>query len=228
MHPIWNSIKIQKQMIDSAHRNIATCYPSQDLFDDLIDSKSISILQKIENRTSGIDHQRQQKERVFQYFDTQSTLYIFQHSDLWGGRFSDGSFGVWYGALEEQTSIDEALFWWSQFVKPDFENTRDPITTDRRMFRVKLSHKLTADFRPLSDDYPQLTHPHDYTFCHKLGHEAVTKEIGYSFTPSARSLGGTCLPTFQADAIVEEQTIYYLKFIFSAGKKAEWTRSPFL
>ena len=226
MHALWTAAKLKRRLIKHAYRSIATCYPSQDLFDDLVNKDQISTLQDIENRTSEINQNMPQKNRVFQYFDSSSTLYVFCQPSFWGGRFSDGSFGVWYGALEEETSIQEALHWSSTFVAPDLNNTRNPITIDRRMFQVSLDHECTADFRESADLYPLLTHPKDYSLCRELGHEAIEQKIGFLLTPSARRQGGTCSPTFAPEVITEEKTIYYLRFTFAIGQDPVWTKSP--
>ena len=71
-----------------------------------------------------------------------------------------------------------------------------------------------------------ITDPDDYSLCRELGREAIEQKIGFLLAPSARCEGGTCSPTFAPEAIVEERTIYYLRYTFAIGQEPVWTKSP--
>lgn len=52
------NLMIQGRETFQAYRNIATCSPSQNLFDDLVEEDDWSVLQYADSLSSGIDHQR--------------------------------------------------------------------------------------------------------------------------------------------------------------------------
>jgi hypothetical protein len=200
-----------------AFRNIATCLPSQSLFDDLTDDpESTSVFQAWDNETSGINHQQPQRERVFQYGDVESSLACFDVEN-WGlGRFGDGeSYGVWYGASDERTSIIETLRFQVIFNRPVIQATGKTIRIDRRMFRARLQSDRAMDFMSTLDKHPLLTHETEYGYCHELGRYAVENKVDIFITPSVRNPGGKCYPVFNPEAIIEDKGIFFLHFTLS-------------
>ena len=207
-----------------AYRNIYTIKISQALFDDLSDEKDIPFLQAWENQTSGIDHHESQIHRIFQYGKNDSTLTVFEKINWRYSRFGDGkSYGVWYGALEEKTSIAETLYWSYQFCKPDLQKSLKPIIVDRRMFKADLSSNQLIDLRPLTSDYPQLIDPIDYSLCQMLGEHAVKNKIELYLNFSARRAKGTSVSVFNPTSILRDQILYYFHFTFYPDGKAQIT-----
>ena len=112
-------------------------------------------------------------------------------------RYSDGSFPVGYFSLEAETAEAEVHYWFcARFVgKP-------------RGARTAWYSRFTCDFqgdvknlRPKAVAWPELTHDSDYTFCNKLGDEAVSKDLHGLLAPSARRSGGTNVPVFARRAL---------------------------
>lgn len=198
--PIKNlEIKGSEKIV--AYRNIATCDPSQDLYDDLVDSKDWDILQYADNVSSGIDHNQPKIQRVFQYGDIEDSLLCFDERFWRWGRFGDGSFGVWYGALEEETSIKETLYHRPEVDINDLQNAFSPIIQARRLFKADLTPKNFSDLRDYVINYPLLTHENDYSFCQNLGAYAVYKKLDLFLTTSVRNPKGTCIPVFKPQII---------------------------
>ncbi len=200
------------ELVSPCYRNVATIKDSQDLFDDLTGNPThIPLLQKWADGTSGINHDVDAKERPFQY-----SLPEFKPEQWYRGRFGDGElYGVWYGALEKETSIEEALFWqYRNFYKPMLQIVAT-FTVDRRMLEASVSSKRAMDLRELKASYSDLQHDTDYKFCHELGAHAIASSIDLYLTPSARKAGGTCVPIFNSKAITSTKTLYYLHFKFT-------------
>ena len=113
------------------------------------------------------------------------------------GRFSDGSFPVFYGALEASTADREILYWFSK-------GTAGRPKDSRTAYYFRLSCLFSGngkDLRPMHKCWPQLTSD-DYEFCQKLGMEAAKVEnLDGLLTPSAREVGGTNVPIFKRRAI---------------------------
>ena len=198
-------IEQAKKWSGEAFRNIATCDPTQDLYDDIVDPEDFELLFEIEGRTQGIDKSQPGKNRCFQYGNIDRSTLCFERFFSWG-RFGAGNYGVWYGALEEETSIAETSYKRPEIDKNDFENSEGPIVQCRRMFKASLDAKLSIDTRTIAKIQSHLTSD-DYSFCQNLGEQAIENNIDMFLTPSARRTGGICTPVFSGETAVSDQAI---------------------
>ncbi len=210
-------------------RNIATCHPSRDIFDDIISHpKHYSKLQAQENATSAIDHKKIKYQRVFQYGDTGLSLYVFEKLNWKRGRFSHGmNYGVWYGALEEETSRLEILYHLRQQDRELFANpkmTDAYIVHQRAMIRAQCQASTLVDLRRKKENRSELIGNH-YAFCHALAQQAVIEGIDAFLTYSARAKGGTCTPIFKPAVIIKDEFIYYFDFIVYRNLTVEYKKS---
>ena len=115
----------------------------------------------------------------------------------WATRFSDGSFPVLYCSLEPDTATAEVQHWF-------FSKFSGRPSRRRSAYYQQISCSFegaTKDLRPKLAAWPDLIHPDDYTFCNRLGAEAVQLELDGLLTPSARRLHGVNLPIFRSQAI---------------------------
>ncbi len=110
-------------------------------------------------------------------------------------RFSDGSFPVFYSAIEAATAKAERLHWFRR----DIGKSSGSRTAYFRLFSCCFEGKY-KDLRPKIDEWPELV-DEDYEFCNALGAEAVATGLKGLLTPSARRAGGTNMPVFARDAI---------------------------
>ena len=148
-------------------------------------------------RTSSVDHSAASKARL------NGRAYP-------ASRFSDGSFPVFYSALEIDTARAEAHHWFRQFVdKPNGERIA-------RYARFACDFEGTVmDLRPMQpqEGWEDLTSDADYGFCNRLGAEAREDVDGF-FAPSVRHAGGTNVPVFRRSALsnvrgrASEQFVY--------------------
>lgn len=193
-----------------AFRNIATCDPSQNLFDDLVDEVDYEVLQYADNLSSGIDHDVSKSSRFAQYGNISNSLLCFEENFWSWGRFGNGTFGVWYGALEEETSIKEALYHRPEIDKNDFKNAYSPIIQARRLFRATLTAKKFYNLGSYVEKYPQLLSSENYAFCQTMGAYAIQENIDMYLAPSVRNPGGTCTPVFNSEIIEDSLVRSYL------------------
>lgn len=189
----------------SAYRNIATCDPSQDLYDDLVDPEDYGTLFQLESLTQGIDQDPIHRNRCFQYGEIDRSTVCFEKFFGWS-RFSDGTFGVWYGAMDEATSIRETSYKRPEIDSNDFKNANGPIIQCRRLFRAELSAKRSVALTEKNEIYPSLI-SEEYSFCQQLGIKAVKEGIDMYFTPSARNQGGVCTPVFAKHVILNDTAL---------------------
>ncbi len=115
-------------------------------------------------------------------------------------RFSDGTIGVYYSAIEEDTCKKEVAFHLGQETG-DLGNDLNP-----RTYRlIKCDYQgLTADLCGKEEEYPSLTSATEegYPFCQDLAKRAIAEDIDGFFVPSARNANGTCVPVFKRESLV--------------------------
>ena len=111
-------------------------------------------------------------------------------------RFSDGSFPVFYSALEVETAEAEM-----KHRVPIYNKNSDKRKT---FFYSKFScdfHGLEIDLRTKVREWPDLIHDNDYSLCNRIGAEARRLELDGLVTWSARREDGVNLPVFSRQAI---------------------------
>ena len=110
-------------------------------------------------------------------------------------RYSDGSFAVFYGALEEETAIAE--------VRHQFISRFAGKPVGERVWYRRFVCDFTGsvkDLRPKRKAWPDLTHGTDYGLCNRIGAEAKEKSLDGLLAPSARC-DGTNIPVFERSAL---------------------------
>ena len=116
-------------------------------------------------------------------------------------RFSDGTFPVFYSSLDTETAKAEACHWYSRFVG----NPEEPRTAHYVCFSCSF-HGSAKDLRPELDFWPELI-ADDYSFCNKLGAEAIELQLDGLLSPSARNENGTNIPAFTKASITNPQEV---------------------
>ncbi len=128
-------------------------------------------------------------------------------------RFGDGTIGIFYSALEEETCKRECEFHLSN---DNFETSNHP----RFYSMIKCCFQgSTLDLRGCESKHPELVSDTDvgYPFCQELGKHAVQNGIKGFFTPSARLKRGTCVPVFFRTAVTEPQVICQYTITIQGG-----------
>ncbi|MFQ5449517.1 MAG: RES family NAD+ phosphorylase [Nitrospinaceae bacterium] len=106
-------------------------------------------------------------------------------------RFSDGSWPVFYAALEESTALEEVKHHFLQALLGDPSSGR----------RASFEHfqcnytGTTKNLCSKQSEWPDLTSD-DYEFCQRLGRQAVNEKLDGFFAPSAKRIKGTTVPVF--------------------------------
>lgn len=108
-------------------------------------------------------------------------------------RFSDGSFPVFYSALDAETAETEARHWFSKF-------GGKRATRTYWLFTCRFDGSV-KDLQPKQAVWPELMHDDDYRFCNNLGADAVKRMLDGLLVPSVRRDGGTNVPVFARSAI---------------------------
>lgn len=183
-------------------RNIVSLRESQDLFDDLSDAPAdwqTAVAAEMAAKPADFGDIPIINRPFEQARYCAAIRYPF---DNWArSRYSDGKFGVWYGADSLKTSVFETSHHWLRFLRDaGFDRHDRPVVGERRVFQVQCDG-LLLDFRPKLADYPQLVARGSYDFTqrigqrlHREGHPGLISrsahcagDIGAIFTPQILS-----------------------------------------
>lgn len=172
---------------DDLVRNIPGIRRSQNLFDDLTSDPAdwaVAIAAEAKDR---IPTAAAITTRPFDYGSVIG--YSFDASHWQSTRFSDGTrYGVWYGALEVETTVYETAHHWRRFLLDSYGELDRLIVTDRRIFDVRCD-ALLIDLRGKHVEYPDLIRRDRYTFTHQVGRILYEQDLSGLLTKSARSDG---------------------------------------
>lgn len=103
-------------------------------------------------------------------------------------RYSDGSFGVWYGSDTIDTTIHETVYHWRHGLLADAGFAAAGIKIERRVHLVRCDAAL-IDLRGLVTQHPMLTNTNDYTVTQQLGGRLHREGHPGLVTVSARCSG---------------------------------------
>jgi hypothetical protein len=190
-------------------RNIVSLRCSEELFDDLSDDpEDWAIAQQAElnakppTYTSPVPIIR----RPFEESAWMEAI-EFPFRQFTASRYSDGSYGVWYGADTAETSVYETVYHWRYGLLADagFDGLvrtgkHESITSERKIYRVHC-HAALLDLRPRVDRYPELIDPENYGFTQNIGARIHAEGHPGLTTRSARCTGYLC--SFQSLCTVQ-------------------------
>ena len=151
-------------------RNIVSPLQSQDLFDDLSNDPGDWLLaQQVEDEIKPPPYRSHTPiiDRPFEdaeWFN--AIMWPFRHWQA--SRFSDGTYGVWYGSESVETTVYESAYHWLRGVLSDAGFERMTVIAERKVYSVACNAAL-LDVRQAADKHPDLLHPSDYAFCQSVG-----------------------------------------------------------
>lgn len=169
MERLWAALRVADVQQDLL-RNIVSIRVSQDLFDDLTDDPAEAALaQLVELQVKPPVYASQQPviDRPFedaQWFN--AIAWPFSHWQ--SSRYSDGSFGVWYGADTLETSVCESAWHWWRGLIQDAGFEHEPVVGERKVWSVACRAVL-LDLREAARVSPRLLHKTDYSLPRAVG-----------------------------------------------------------
>jgi len=183
-------------------RNIVSLLQSQDLFDDLTDDPAEWLLaQKVEDEIKPPPYRSSTPiiDRPFEdakWFS--AIIWPFKHWQA--SRFSDGTYGVWYGSDSIETTVYESAYHWYRGLLSDADFDRMTVIAERKVYSVACNAAL-LDFRKAADDHPDLLHPSNYAFCQSVGARIHREGHPGLLTQSVRRPSGENMAIFNADVL---------------------------
>ena len=173
---------------DEIFRNIVSLRESVDLFSDLTDGSEfeseVALHAEIRVKSDipvGII------QRGFHY--TTAIGYPFETDPYLSSRYGNGSFGVWYGSLELETTIYETAYHMLR-EEQRAEGIKGPIIRERAVYLVDCRAVL-IDLRGKEKQFHGLV-ANDYSLTHQIGERLHSEGHPGLLAPSARCKGTNC------------------------------------
>lgn len=154
-------------------RNIVSIRSAQSLFDDLTDSpEQWGLAQQVVDEVKPPPYQSRTPVIHRPFEAAQWFGAIGWPFRQWqASRFSDGTFGVWYGSESIETTVHETAYHWFNGLLRDagFGLSRDTgIIGERDLYDVRCDAAL-LDLRPEIEQHKNLMHKSDYSATQAIG-----------------------------------------------------------
>ncbi|GAB2797504.1 RES family NAD+ phosphorylase [Halomonas shantousis] len=176
-----------------SYRVVPSRFPPIDLFERVATSNDWDLLNQLEGETSarlreeaGAIHMVREEDRRYGPGWT-PVMAAFCHFNGQGSRFSDGTFGVYYCALNEATAIAETCYHAERFMR---DSSEPPMQLQQRVYLSDLAGDL-LDLRDNPDAAP-LLFPDDWKAGQAFGRQARDSLSDGIVYPSVRDPDGEC------------------------------------
>lgn len=199
------------------YRIIPSSFPPINFFEDLVDPSEMDILWEIE----GLTNERLREERGDISLvlpedrvcgrGTSVVMAAFTHIHK-PSRFTDGSYGIYYAGLTEETAIRETVYHREQFLKATQEMACE-ITM--RAYQGLLTKQL-HDVR--SPAYRELHNPDNYLSSQAFGKKLRTEKSWGIIYNSVRHKGNHCVALLRPPATTIPVQTKHLRYCWDGNK----------
>lgn len=183
------------------HRIVPSRFPPVGVFDGLIGPEQLEHLFAIEALTNPRLRQELGEIALVAAEDrltgpgTTPIMAAFCHPNPAGSRFSDGSYGVYYAALDEDTAIAETAYHRERFLRATAE---PPVAIDMRRYVCHVAKALVV---VPNDPKLNLLDPDDYRRSQAYGRAQRQAGAWGLFYPSVRRAKGRCIAALRPTAL---------------------------
>jgi len=215
---------IEPQLLDTAlhfrddlFRNIVSLRQAQALYDDLSDDPAAEAVFARLEMDSKPRLPSPTVNRPFEPGYGVAIAFPFAPSRWSATRFSDGSFGAWYGSAALETTVHETVYHARRRLleDPGFTDADRPVLFERRVYQVACD-ALLFDLRGKAKQWPALVAPDSYMFTQEVGHAVAHAGHPGLLTRSARCEGDNAV-LFEARYLSNARDYCYLRYRFEAG-----------
>lgn len=194
-------------------RNIVSLRESQDLFDDLTNEEGLT-----QYAIAVEAHVKEglpvgQVERGFHY--TRAVEYPFTKEPFLLSRYGNGTFGVWYGALDLITTIHETIFHLMR-EESKVEGLSGILKRERAVYLVK-ARAVLIDLVGKERQYPDLISD-NYSLTQQIAERLHNEHPGL-LAPSARCNGANIV-AFTPKIFSDPRLTCYLSYTYDYQKKS--------
>jgi hypothetical protein len=151
-------------------RNIISIESPQDLFDDLTDNPDEWALAQhlvVEVKPQPFQSRTPLIHRPFESAQWRNAI-GWPFKNWQASRFSDGSFGIWYGCDSVETSVYETAYHWFNGLLTDAGFDKTDVVGERQLYDVACDAAL-LDLQPQIANYAGLTNKTNYSFTQSIG-----------------------------------------------------------
>lgn len=194
-------------------RNIASLRESQNLFDDLTESQSDwALAQQAEDQVKPLPYRSRTPviDRPFEDAEWFNAI-VWPFRSWQASRYSDGSFGLWYGGGSVETTVYETVYHWYRGFLSDAGFEKETIIGERKLYWVACDAAL-LDFRHVVHEYADLTHKTDYSYPQSIGARIHREGHPGLLTTSVRHDGGENFVVFNPSILSNPRHYCYLTY----------------
>jgi hypothetical protein len=203
-------------------RNIVSLRKSQDLFDDLVDTQEEHDLLIAAEMHIKADTPTDVISRGFHY--STAIEYPFKTEPFMASRYGDGTYPVWYGSLDLDSSIYETA-WHIKNELLKIEGLNEVVIQERAIYHIDCRAVL-IDLSDKAIKYPELIE-NDYSFPQQAGSRIQKEGHPGLLAPSARKTDGINTVIFREDVLNNPQINCYLTYFFDPSEsKVKVERTP--
>lgn len=228
MDSLFAGIKLADTHED-LYRNIVSLRVTEHLFDDLSNNPQdwqTAIELELQTQPASYASSTPIIHRPFEEAAWQEAIgFPFR---AWSrSRYSDGSYGVWYGSDTLETTIYETVYHWRNSLLADAGFTDPGIKIERRVHQVRCDAAL-IDLRKLVKQHPKIIDAGDYVFTQQIGARLHREGHPGLVTKSARCTGEV-YAIFNPAVLSNPRPSCYLTYITTKqGVKVERTPGKLL
>jgi len=211
-----NELGVTRDSQNDWHRTIVSLRASIDLFAELVDDPADHAdLVAHEMATKPFERQPPVISRPFEeaeVFDpvAEAIAWPFEHPCR--SRFSNGSYGVWYGSSTLLTSVYETAHHFRiNTLSSDAVRPGSVVVGERRVHLVRCTAAL-IDLRPHLEREPELLNPNDYSVCQTIGAQLYHSALPGVLTQSVLHPEGLIIAVFQEGALTDPRMVCYLTY----------------
>lgn len=195
-----------------SYRNIVSLVTSEDLFDDLTDDPNDYAIAHTLEALHTPPHYTNNTPVINRPFEESAWFnaitFPFEHWQE--SRYSQGRFGVWYGASDLQTTVYETAYHWVKRTFQEEGHLPNGRIIERKIYTVQLD-ALLLDLRPILNQYPALLAPNDYSLTQQIGHTVHQQGHPGLITQSARCSGDVQV-VFNRQVLSEPKINQWLRY----------------
>lgn len=218
MHEFFSNLAVVDTHRD-LRRNIVSLRESRNLFDDLSgDPAEQTLAQQVESAVKPQPYRSPTPviHRPFEEAEWFNAIgWPFQHWQ--SSRYSDGSFGAWYGADSVEATVYETAYHWYHGLLLDAEGyAAEAVAIERRVYNVAC-RALVLDLRARVDKFPALLHRSDYAFTQHVGARLQREGHPGLIAPSVRHPAGLCYVVFNPAVLSRPRVNCMLTYRLQGG-----------
>lgn len=198
---------------ENAYRNFASLRRSRNLFHRIADDATdVDAAINAEMRT----RDRRQPALIHRPFERWYGVigFPFDHRRWGASRFTDGSFGIWYGSRSVETTVAETAHHFAAELIARGQHRHDrPIIRERCVMTAYVD-ALLFNLCGKQAEFPALVATDSYDFTQHVGRAVHDGHHPGLLAPSARRDGGVNVDVFSPDYLSNPRDYCYLTYRF--------------